>query len=219
MSFSHAMTQYHTSPDFQPSGGTEVLDPHYFTLTAPSDKALAVLEAIEKIREQFELGGTSLVWKYSKKQWEERQPQPSDQAAPRKTAASAIDETPNPNVNPVILRRKWEARITKIQPLALSYADVRIDEIAGHAIRTWWRGLANNLYHLPPAFYFVVFVGLTTWAFGSIVCGYYEAMARLDAHDLSGAWPAFWRGTIGAIPALTGIITFLFPPTFCVRYR
>ncbi|KAI8935978.1 hypothetical protein NX059_007482 [Plenodomus lindquistii] len=129
-----------------------------------------------------------------------------------------FEATPTADMPPkASFRNKWATRLTKIQLLTLSYDNVGIDEIISYAARTWWRGLRNNQYQLPPAFYLVVFIGLTAWTFGSIVCGYFEAMARLHAKDMHAVWPAFWRGVIGAIPGLTGIISFLFPPLFCVR--
>ncbi|KAH9860485.1 hypothetical protein J1614_011816 [Plenodomus biglobosus] len=206
-----------------PRGSLQHLSSQKFTLTVPSDKAVAIGEILAKIRDDFELDSDGIDCKTNnntKKPADERQREHEKQvAAANEAIYSAVENTLDSPSKKVSFTHKWAARIAKIQPLSLSYADVRFDEIIDHAVRTWWRGLANNLYHLPPAFYFLVFLGLTAWAFGSIVCGYFEATARLTANDKPGAWPAFWRGTLGAIPALTGIITFLFPPTFCVRYR
>lgn len=203
-------------------GSTQHLNPHIFTLTVPPEKALAIRSILEKLQDDFDLGDSGLTWKYNKQQWESRQPEPQTHFTPdTKTSTSTLEQEPLKSLPHTLpsSTKKWSSRLSKLQPLSLSYANVRIDEIIDHAVRTWWRGLANNLYHLPPGFYFLVFMGLSAWAFGSLVCGYFEALASLQANDESAAWPAFWRGALGAIPALTGIITFLFPPTFCVRYR
>jgi len=218
---SDAIAQFReASIDSRASRHTRGLDDHKFTLIVPFDRALAILEIIEGIRAEFNLGDEGVKWEYNREQWEQRQRQLEEKSSRHKvTSLASSDETRDNGSKFESFRNKWGARIAKVQPWSLSYADVRIDRIVLHAMGTMWRQWGNNPYHLPPAFYFVLFMGLAAWAIGSIVCGYFEALARVTAGDLTGARPTFWRGVIGAIPALTGITTFLFPPTFCVRYR
>lgn len=94
------------------------------------------------------------------------------------------------------------------------YDGARLDTIFIHAMKTHWHQWDANPYNLPPIYYLLIFATLAAWAIGSIVCGYIEANARLKAGDTRGAIPILCRGLIGAIPALTQITLFLFPPLY-----
>ncbi|OAL53188.1 hypothetical protein IQ07DRAFT_677931 [Pyrenochaeta sp. DS3sAY3a] len=69
----------------------------------------------------------------------------------------------------------------------------------------------TNPYNLSPFYYLVIFVCLVFWAIGSVIVGHFEAMPRIEAGQ-GGGLATLCRGMIGAIPAVTQLTLFLFPP-------
>ena len=109
---------------------------------------------------------------------------------------------------------KWAKRRSKIQLYPLRYDDAELHTIFRYAVVNQWQQWGANPYNLPPLYYLIIFACLAAWAIGSIVCGHYEAQAKLEARDISNVLPTLCRGLIGAIPALTQITLFLFPPLY-----
>lgn len=93
------------------------------------------------------------------------------------------------------------------------YDGVRLDELLVFLVKSQREQYRSNPYNLSSSYYLVIFLCLTAWAVGSIVCGHYEARAKIKQGDRADI-ATLCRGLIGAIPAVTQITLFLFPPLY-----
>ncbi|KAF1845834.1 uncharacterized protein K460DRAFT_395392 [Cucurbitaria berberidis CBS 394.84] len=107
---------------------------------------------------------------------------------------------------------EWQNRWKKSQLLRkFEYDGVRIDELLVFLIKTQREQYRSNPYNLSSNYYILIFLSLAAWAIGSIVCGHHEARAKIEV-GATGVLATLCRGLIGAIPAVTQITLFLFPP-------
>jgi len=113
-----------------------------------------------------------------------------------------------------IFMHKWLGRFKKCQLRGLRYDGARLHTILWYALKNQWHQWGANPYNLPSSYYLIMFASLAAWAIGSIVCGHFEARARMQAGETYGITATLCRGLIGAIPAITQITLFLFPPLY-----